>query len=234
MSNTINLYNSKKRNYINSNSNKVQTQFQCKSTSKFLETPINYYLKNNKLLTDNLYTNSIDINISSEKLDTISNTSDLPDEISVGAILYNIQNNKVVLIQGLNKFYGFPKGHIENNETEIQTMMRELKEETNIDLLNYKYKILDERMVQSFYLEKKYKTDGPSKVNRINVFYIVLINEDPQKLILKKQVSEILKLGWFTFDNAEKYLINSNSNQIEYLLKTKSIINNLINSKILE
>lgn len=216
----INLYNSKKRN-LNMFKESIDTSLKnLKITNEIsMETPIN----------DNLFTNSIDIDINIQH-----KNNDLPNEISVGAILYNIQNSKVLLIQGLNKFYGFPKGHIEGNESEKETMIRELKEETNIDLSEYTHKIIDDKMVQSFYLEKKYKTDGPKKVNRVNIFYIVLINEDPNKLVLKKQQSEILKIGWFTLENAERYLINSNSNQLEYLSKAKSIIIDLINNKIME
>ena len=39
-----------------------------------------------------------------------------------------------LVIRGINGEYGFPKGHVEGNETEYKTAIRELKEETNIEV----------------------------------------------------------------------------------------------------
>lgn len=58
-------------------------------------------------------------------------------EKSCGAIVFRIQNNSIEILLIKNKKSGhwsFPKGHIENGETEHQTAMREVKEETNIDI----------------------------------------------------------------------------------------------------
>jgi 8-oxo-dGTP pyrophosphatase MutT (NUDIX family) len=188
---------------------------------------INFYNKRNKKNGYNYYNKKSNINSTEINIDI------LPSEISVGTILFNLWDSKVLLIQGLNKFFGFPKGHIEVDETEHQTMIRELHEETNIDLSQIKYKIIDDKMVQSFYLNKKYYQDGPKHVNRINIFYITLINEDPNSIKLKKNENEILKLGWFTFENAKKYLINSNSNQLEFLEKAEDKIRSIMNNYII-
>jgi bis(5'-nucleosidyl)-tetraphosphatase len=50
---------------------------------------------------------------------------------NLGAIVYTRINNviKYVLVQQLEGFYGFPKGHIEQNETEVETALREIYEE---------------------------------------------------------------------------------------------------------
>jgi bis(5'-nucleosidyl)-tetraphosphatase len=53
-------------------------------------------------------------------------------EVSCGTII--IKDNKVLLIKSLKDEYGFPKGHMENEETEIETAIRETKEETNINV----------------------------------------------------------------------------------------------------
>ena len=57
-------------------------------------------------------------------------------EKSCGFVVYRNDNNliKYLLIQACNGEYGFPKGHVENNETEHETAIRELKEETNLDV----------------------------------------------------------------------------------------------------
>lgn len=53
-------------------------------------------------------------------------------EKSCGCII--IENDEALLLQHLDGHWGFPKGHIEENETEIQTALREVKEETNLDV----------------------------------------------------------------------------------------------------
>ena len=61
-------------------------------------------------------------------------------EISCGTI--TIHDGKVLLIKQNRGYIGFPKGHVEQGETEIEAAVRETKEETNIDVLvneDYKY-----------------------------------------------------------------------------------------------
>ena len=55
-------------------------------------------------------------------------------ENSCGAVVYTRQNGEIryLLIQNLEGIYGFPKGHMEPNETERETALREIKEETGL------------------------------------------------------------------------------------------------------
>ena len=55
-------------------------------------------------------------------------------EKSCGAVVYTLNNGKpqYVIIQSLEGFYGFPKGHIENNETEKEAALREIYEEVGL------------------------------------------------------------------------------------------------------
>lgn len=53
-------------------------------------------------------------------------------EKSCGCII--IDDGKVLMIHQNNDTIGFPKGHMENNETEEETAIRETKEETNLDV----------------------------------------------------------------------------------------------------
>lgn len=57
------------------------------------------------------------------------------NEYSCGAILFSYVNNvrKYVLVQEASGTYGFPKGHKENNETDLETAKREIWEETGIN-----------------------------------------------------------------------------------------------------
>ncbi len=54
-------------------------------------------------------------------------------EKSCGAICYKVVDNKLLylLIKQKKGHITFPKGHTENNEEEIDTALREIKEETN-------------------------------------------------------------------------------------------------------
>ena len=54
------------------------------------------------------------------------------EEKSCGCII--IDNKKVLLIESVQGNWGFPKGHVEEDETEVQTAIREVKEETNLDV----------------------------------------------------------------------------------------------------
>ncbi len=55
-------------------------------------------------------------------------------EKSCGAVVFNEQMDKVLLIRHLKGHVAFPKGHVEDKETEEETAIREVKEETGIDI----------------------------------------------------------------------------------------------------
>ena len=55
-------------------------------------------------------------------------------EKSCGTIPYTINNGKIyyLLVKSKNNICGFPKGHVEANETEEETALRETWEETSL------------------------------------------------------------------------------------------------------
>ena len=53
-------------------------------------------------------------------------------EKSCGCIVFN--NNTVLIEKSINGFYGFPKGHIENGESDEECAIRETLEETGISV----------------------------------------------------------------------------------------------------
>lgn len=57
-------------------------------------------------------------------------------EKSCGAVVIKTENDelKFLIIKQHDNCWGFPKGHVEEGETEEQTAIREIKEETNIDV----------------------------------------------------------------------------------------------------
>lgn len=59
-------------------------------------------------------------------------------EKSCGAIVYRRShgNTEILLIKHIKSgCWSFPKGHMEAGETEVQTAVREIKEETNVDIV---------------------------------------------------------------------------------------------------
>ena len=68
---------------------------------------------------------------------------------SCGCII--IENNKVLLIQQKKGNWGFPKGRIEKKGTEVETAIREVKEETNLDV---KIEDVNKKYVDSYFAKK--------------------------------------------------------------------------------
>ena len=59
-------------------------------------------------------------------------------EKSCGAIVYRKHhgNTEILLIKHINSgHWSFPKGHVEQGETEVETALREIKAETSLDVL---------------------------------------------------------------------------------------------------
>jgi 8-oxo-dGTP pyrophosphatase MutT (NUDIX family) len=58
------------------------------------------------------------------------------NEKSCGAVVVKKDNGEIkfLLIKQHDEYWHFPKGHVEDEETEIDTAIREIKEETNIDV----------------------------------------------------------------------------------------------------
>ena len=57
-------------------------------------------------------------------------------EKSCGAIVYTVEDGdiKYLLVEEMSGCHSFPKGHMENDETEEETALREIKEETNLEV----------------------------------------------------------------------------------------------------
>ena len=62
------------------------------------------------------------------------NLGKFKQEKSCGAVVYNPKKHSFLIIKMLNGNWGFPKGHTEDQETDIQTAIREVMEETGINI----------------------------------------------------------------------------------------------------
>jgi len=117
-------------------------------------------------------------------------------EKSCGAIVIN--EGKVLLVKQNLGHYGFPKGHMEENETEDETAVREVKEETNIDIVID----LTKKIVTSYTM--------PNGVFKEVVLFIAT-NENSA---LKSQESEIEGCLWLDFNEARNLLKYDNLKKI--------------------
>ncbi len=57
-------------------------------------------------------------------------------EKSCGAVVFTRANGQIryLLVQNPHGVYGFPKGHMEGTETELETAIREIREETDLQV----------------------------------------------------------------------------------------------------
>ncbi len=118
-------------------------------------------------------------------------------EKSCGAIVFRKfhGNIEVLLIKHANGgHWSFPKGHVERGETELQTAIREIQEETGLDV------ILDHtfREVVTYY---------PKRDIRKDVIYFLA---KAKSFDYKPQPEEIAEIKWSQLDPANHILTYEN------------------------
>lgn len=117
-------------------------------------------------------------------------------EKSCGAIIIN--ENKILVVKQKSGFYGFPKGHIEKNETEKMTAIREVKEETNIDI-----EIDDNLRFSIFYLVN-------GNINKEVVYFVGY----PKNTNIKIQEQELESAQWVDIEKVEEILTFDNLKEL--------------------
>lgn len=109
----------------------------------------------------------------------------LRKEKSCGCII--IKDNKVLLVYEKNRnFWGFPKGHMENEENEIETALREVKEEVGLEV-----EIDEEKRYILNYIIR-------DEIDKTTVLYIAR----PKNEEIIMQESEIENVKWCSFEEA--------------------------------
>lgn len=138
-------------------------------------------------------------------------------EKSCGAVVYKIENNQILfLIEKMNHgHFSMPKGHVENNETEIQTALREIKEETNLDVT------LDSSFRQVI-------TYAPYQDCLKDVVFFIAKAKSGK---IKNQECEVSKIEFLPFDKAIKTLTYKYDKEVllkAYLYLIKKLIKKII------
>ncbi|WP_459129445.1 bis(5'-nucleosyl)-tetraphosphatase [Guggenheimella bovis] len=103
---------------------------------------------------------------------------------SVGAVV--VDEEEVLLLKHLQGHWSFPKGHPENDESDMETAEREIKEETNLSV----------RFIAGFKEETHYMIDPRTK--KTVSYYLAR----PTSKSLKAQPEEIEEIRWFSFNEA--------------------------------
>lgn len=117
-------------------------------------------------------------------------------EKSCGAIVFN--GDSVLIIEQFQGFFSFPKGHVEDGETEEETAIREVKEETNIDI--------------EIISDKTYKINY--KINNDTKKEVVFFLAKAISFDLKNQENEIISCEWVDKDKVLDTLTYKNIKKV--------------------
>lgn len=118
-------------------------------------------------------------------------------EKSCGTIIID-SNKRVLLVRQKLGWVGFPKGHMEQGETEIETARRETKEETNLDVIIDEKKRYTISYITSTQIDKE----------------VVYFRAKPISDSLLPQETEIAEIMWVDIDEAKQYLSFDNLKQL--------------------
>ena len=110
-------------------------------------------------------------------------------ERSCGAVVYRFINDEIRYLLIKNRrsaHWGFPKGHVEKGETNEQTAIREVLEETGIHI----------KILPQFVSKSDYTIQG--KVEKSVMIYLAKTN-DTQTVIQKEEIEDYV---WLNYDKA--------------------------------
>ena len=113
---------------------------------------------------------------------------------SCGFVTYKrIENvNHYLIIKSLNGDVGFPKGHMEPRESELETAIRELKEETGVDV----------KVIQGFRRQIEYELRRVPDTIKQSVYFLGECTSN--KIIC--QEAEVAEASFISYEDALKIL----------------------------
>jgi len=135
-------------------------------------------------------------------------------EKSCGAVIYRVHNGEIqylMISHQSDGHWGFPKGHVENNETEEETAIREVSEETGLKV----------KLLPSF--KKQVEYNPKENVSKQVIYFLAKANEETVDV----QVEEISDFKWLGYSDATNIFTYQSSKEV---LKQANnhIINNLL------
>ncbi len=127
----------------------------------------------------------------------------MPPEKSCGAIIFRIEEGKrlYLLLHYTGEHWDFPKGHVEAGETEGQTALREIQEETGISQLE---------MVPGFRQRISYSFSRANElVPKHVIFFLAKTSEGSVQLS-----DEHMGFEWLEYNEAKKRLTFENARKL--------------------
>lgn len=134
----------------------------------------------------------------------------MKQEKSCGAIILREQNEKTetLLVKHVKGHWAFAKGHVEGNETEEETALREIKEETGLEV----------KLDTSFRTTVRYSPEeGVEKEVVYFLAYKIEGREEPQ-------LEEISEMKWLNLEEAKENVTYDRDKEI--LLKVQEYLKN--------
>lgn len=130
-------------------------------------------------------------------------------EKSCGAIVHRRfhGNIQILLIKHINSgHWSFPKGHVEENETETETAKREIKEETDIDVI----------------IDPTFRETVTYSPRRDTLKVVVYFLAKARNVNFSPQEDEISEIKWVDISYATRLLTYENDKTI--VAKARNII----------
>jgi 8-oxo-dGTP pyrophosphatase MutT (NUDIX family) len=131
-------------------------------------------------------------------------------EFSCGAIICKIKNGNLLFLlvnSKRNRIWGFPKGHIENDESETETARREIFEETGIKNIEF---FKNFRQEDIYIINVAASRTGERQVEKHSIYFLASALEDT----LSFDKNEILELKWVDVNQAQDLLSFTNQKKI--------------------
>lgn len=123
-------------------------------------------------------------------------------EKSCGCVIFaqNGDTTEVLLTQNKKgQHWSFPKGHVEKDETELQTAVREVREETGLDVVPY----------SGFSIANQYRS--AARTSKTVIYFVAQV---PRDSALKLQEEEVSAAKWVQADTAAHHITHVNDTKI--------------------
>lgn len=130
------------------------------------------------------------------------------DDISYGVVPVILEDGqwKIFLIHQFTRhgdaYWTFPKGHLEEGESNKQTALRELEEETKIHL--------KELLEQKEYIQKYTFQTSDFVINKTAGYFLGIAASKEFTI----QEDEVKEAGWFSFEDARARLTHDNAKEL--------------------
>ncbi|MBO4865844.1 MAG: NUDIX domain-containing protein [Ruminococcus sp.] len=107
-------------------------------------------------------------------------------EKSCGAIVYTIENEQIkyLIVEEISGSHSFPKGHMENEETEEETALREIREETDLDV----------ELFTAFRVSEQYDPAEKTGVTKQVIYFLAKYSGQKPRVVRPNEVRALISL----------------------------------------